>query len=612
MEDAPKLLPEDTLRQAYPKVNEAIDMVNNFQEQIDQLVIEGDSSVEAAQARVSISGETHTTLKERLDTEYSKVTSDLAQIAINVENFPIQVPEVDDTGRLQRAIDFAISQKKRLALAPYKTYLISNALEATGNLIFIGLNSTIKLNASTEFIFKIFQNQHYEIHIDGIIFDGNNLNTGNGLLYILGTNKFIFRNNKLINSATNGLWLFDNNTNSIIENNIVDNIEYTGILVEGAQVGTENYPTVQEVNTIIKGNIISNCKIHNGIFVSHALKKIVISDNIIKNIGDEGIEVGGAAGAYGTQEVVITNNVIENPTGAGVIVRNSKYVTVSNVTVKGSIMHGLQILDSNHVTANNLVLINCGESSINISNSSHIQIQALIKNDTTNYALHIFNGRHIQVVLDDDSEVAQRINHDHVIPQSELILNHFEYRSKVMPIFDVLKWGIYYRIATRTGHYDTNIFNENIVRNSLFLGNSLEGWEQEPDLTAIANDNTVIVTSTQDFRKFYTIINGVAKYFKNQYILEFDYQTQNNDSIVYVENTDGTNIGSLFSKSLPSSIDTFTNMMIIGEIHDLYPNVKLSFVPRSNGGSDGIMIKNIKLISPYATDKLGSIDKKIM
>lgn len=41
----------------------------NIQDQFDQVVISGDSSVEAAQARVGATGEIHTTLKKRIDTQ---------------------------------------------------------------------------------------------------------------------------------------------------------------------------------------------------------------------------------------------------------------------------------------------------------------------------------------------------------------------------------------------------------------------------------------------------------------------------------------------------------------------------------------------------------------
>lgn len=95
MADAPKILGTDTLRQAYPKLNNAIDnsneavntansaksraetadskadsalsKSNNTQTQLDTIVITGDSSVEAAQARVNPGGYSYSTLKNRLD-----------------------------------------------------------------------------------------------------------------------------------------------------------------------------------------------------------------------------------------------------------------------------------------------------------------------------------------------------------------------------------------------------------------------------------------------------------------------------------------------------------------------------------------------------------------
>ena len=55
--------------------------VENIQQQVNQLVVEGDSSVEAAQARVDADGNTFTTLKERLDTKETQFASQLAQKA---------------------------------------------------------------------------------------------------------------------------------------------------------------------------------------------------------------------------------------------------------------------------------------------------------------------------------------------------------------------------------------------------------------------------------------------------------------------------------------------------------------------------------------------------
>jgi len=99
MADTPKLNPSDRSVEAYEKINQSIDHANNAKtasdnanttadeaKQLDQVVIDGDSSVEAAQARVDTDGVSHQTLKERLDDEHTDVTTQLAERAIDVRN----------------------------------------------------------------------------------------------------------------------------------------------------------------------------------------------------------------------------------------------------------------------------------------------------------------------------------------------------------------------------------------------------------------------------------------------------------------------------------------------------------------------------------------------
>ena len=57
----------------------AQEQVGNIQNQVDQLVIEGDSSVEAAQARVDADNNTFATLKQRLDTKEVRFEQQLTQ-----------------------------------------------------------------------------------------------------------------------------------------------------------------------------------------------------------------------------------------------------------------------------------------------------------------------------------------------------------------------------------------------------------------------------------------------------------------------------------------------------------------------------------------------------
>src|SRR5690606_36000828 len=71
--------------QADDKASQALAKSESTQTQLDTIVIDGDSSVEAAQARVSTTGTAYGTLKQRLDTEYEEVTSQLAQKATKEE-----------------------------------------------------------------------------------------------------------------------------------------------------------------------------------------------------------------------------------------------------------------------------------------------------------------------------------------------------------------------------------------------------------------------------------------------------------------------------------------------------------------------------------------------
>ncbi len=84
-----------TSAQADDKATEALAKSESTQTQLDTIVIEGDSSVEAAQARVPVEGEAYPTLKARLDAENAEVTSQLAEntevVAKSVQS--ISMPE---------------------------------------------------------------------------------------------------------------------------------------------------------------------------------------------------------------------------------------------------------------------------------------------------------------------------------------------------------------------------------------------------------------------------------------------------------------------------------------------------------------------------------------
>ena len=71
----------------------------SVQEQFNQVVIDGDSSVEAAQARVDASGQTNPTLKARLDKEHNEVTTQLAQTFKKNETGVLDLNVFDEPSR---------------------------------------------------------------------------------------------------------------------------------------------------------------------------------------------------------------------------------------------------------------------------------------------------------------------------------------------------------------------------------------------------------------------------------------------------------------------------------------------------------------------------------
>lgn len=134
--------PTDTLAEGYPKINAAIqkadqafvvadnavDTANNAlavanqsltnsqstQEQLNQIVIDGDSSVEAAQARVNADNSiTYDTLKERLDAEYVELKSQLEEntkqiVNIGDKKWGVKADGVtDDTEAFESVLQYA-------------------------------------------------------------------------------------------------------------------------------------------------------------------------------------------------------------------------------------------------------------------------------------------------------------------------------------------------------------------------------------------------------------------------------------------------------------------------------------------------------------------------
>lgn len=116
--------------EAIDKSTEALSNSESTQDQLDQVVIDGDSSVEAAQARVDNQGQSYQTLKERIDAQ---------EYYLNVKSFGALGDGVtDDTTAIQDALDYADTNNISKIIFPIGTYLISSTLNVGDGIILVG------------------------------------------------------------------------------------------------------------------------------------------------------------------------------------------------------------------------------------------------------------------------------------------------------------------------------------------------------------------------------------------------------------------------------------------------------------------------------------------
>lgn len=307
MADASKLLGTDTLRTAYPKINQMIDNTNTFQAQLDQMTIDGDSSVEAAQARVKADGTTFTTLQERLNNSDTR----LADIAINIANFPIQSPETDDTARLQRAIDYAGANGLKL-LIPKGTYYFSSTLNITyENLKIIGeRGKTILKYKGTGRALSFDQGG-----VIGTTTYGTSL-TGFELIDLTisadFTQTFDVNSNPTSWYPATALYL-----NGARNFSVVENCKFEGF--ERAVHAVFNWMCNYKNNWFLANK--------EGLFLEDECNNVTISDNIFRRCGNVTDFSGYACKVKGSYAIVSLNNDVEQSNCVGFIYENSHAFT---------------------------------------------------------------------------------------------------------------------------------------------------------------------------------------------------------------------------------------------------------------------------------------------
>lgn len=179
---------------AKKQASEANMISKSVQKQLEEVVVNGDSSVEAAQARVDKEGNVHSTLKERIDSEVGKI--DLLKRnsinSVNVKMFGAKGDGItDDTRAIQTAIDFV--KEKGSIYFPEGKYRVTDTIllysnshyftEGLGKVRIIQTTVDKPILASKNYFSRYGMGPTGRMHVEGFTLVGNKDNRNNhGLL----------------------------------------------------------------------------------------------------------------------------------------------------------------------------------------------------------------------------------------------------------------------------------------------------------------------------------------------------------------------------------------------------------------------------------------------
>ncbi|MGE1052291.1 hypothetical protein ACQGS7_12695 [Bacillus sp. GFa4/2] len=138
----------NTSNSAVESATVAKQKAQNVQDQLDQIVIEGDSSVEAAQARPDENGNSHSSLKDRLDTQFTN-------IAVNISNYGVLGDGTNESAKILNAFTMSRARNKILELNPKGVYVLQSSSDVYIPTI-KGNGATIRLKGN--FALRIYDN----------------------------------------------------------------------------------------------------------------------------------------------------------------------------------------------------------------------------------------------------------------------------------------------------------------------------------------------------------------------------------------------------------------------------------------------------------------------
>ena len=358
---------------------------NSLQQIFNSLTINaGNSNSEIVAGRTSnVTGVTSATIGGRLD----YADSSLFNIAINVKFFGAKGDGVtDDTASIQNAINYAYNNGYRVVMFPDGIYMVRELLFKS-NIKFFGNGdkSIIKShpNCITWDVATRIDNES-NIIVENLTFDGNKGvvvgDEASGVinLKILRSNNIRIKDCKFQNNGYSNI-SFENNCDSIwISNNKCLNSD-VGIIGTG----------LPSTNIYIDGNYIDGGT-SEGISIYALLSEgcfnnVVITNNIVQNKGGGGVGIKVLA----SDNAIVKGNIVSKCNSglhlAGKIV-NSKEYYVNNTIIEGNIFrdtvnNGMLIVDAIECKINGNISKNAGLYGIQLISSVRCEV---INNDFIN------------------------------------------------------------------------------------------------------------------------------------------------------------------------------------------------------------------------------------
>lgn len=350
----------------------ALALSQSTQTQLDIVIVDGDSSVEAAQARIDEYGEAHPTLKVRVDDGFSKMRTRLNNSWFDVTSTTFGAKGdglINDSLAIQKAIDQKTILFRTSVYIPAGRYLINemivipketdlilhpNATLVRGSGIYAVLTNGKSTDVFTQY------NGNGSISIKGGKIDVNGFDipiTGNGIFF--GHAENIDIKDITILNAYNAHHIELN----AIRNSTVKNVKFRGFNHDGTRAYSEAlqidlaknadvFPLFGAYDNTPCVNItIENCQFNNvgRAIGSHASTPNVFHGaiSIINCTIDDSVDAG--IHMLGWRNSTITGNGIYNNL-KGFYFENCYEISFSDNRVKGSRGHGIEVVNSNTIS----------------------------------------------------------------------------------------------------------------------------------------------------------------------------------------------------------------------------------------------------------------------